>query len=95
MAGFLAGCARRIRARLGRPREAPRPYPDWEAIEAGPDWRALDEPDRRIIELALPYTMTGVAPLQALVDAVRYCVPPASRAPSPSAGSGAAARCWR
>jgi O-methyltransferase len=29
--------------------------------------------DRRIIEPALPYTMTGVARLQALIDAVRYC----------------------
>ena len=30
--------------------------------------------DRRIVERALPYTMTGAARLQALVDAVRYCV---------------------
>jgi O-methyltransferase len=30
--------------------------------------------DRRIIEAALPYTMTGVARLQALIDAVRHCV---------------------
>src|SRR5205823_746303 len=30
--------------------------------------------DRAIIEAALPYTMTGRARLQALVDAVRYCV---------------------
>jgi O-methyltransferase len=30
--------------------------------------------DRSIIERALPYTMTGPGRLQALVDAVRYCV---------------------
>jgi O-methyltransferase len=29
--------------------------------------------DRRIIERALPFTMTGARRLQALVDAVRYC----------------------
>jgi O-methyltransferase len=35
---------------------------------------ALASEDRRIVERALPYTMTGVPRLQALVDAVRYCV---------------------
>lgn len=30
--------------------------------------------DRAIVEQALPYTMTGAARLQALIDAVRYCV---------------------
>ena len=30
--------------------------------------------DRAILDAALPYTMTGVPRLQALVDAVRYCV---------------------
>lgn len=30
--------------------------------------------DRRIIERTLPYTMTGVPRLAALIDAVRYCV---------------------
>ncbi|MGH2603902.1 MAG: TylF/MycF/NovP-related O-methyltransferase, partial [Dehalococcoidia bacterium] len=30
--------------------------------------------DRRILEQALPYSMTSVARMQALVDAVRYCV---------------------
>ena len=34
----------------------------------------LTDEDRAIIERALPFTMTGVARLQALVDAVRYCV---------------------
>lgn len=34
----------------------------------------LEEADRRIVEAALPNTMTSVARLVALVDAVRYCV---------------------
>ena len=33
----------------------------------------LSDRDRRIVERALPYTMTGVPRMQALVDAVRYC----------------------
>jgi hypothetical protein len=32
-----------------------------------------DEADRRIIERAVPYSMTGSARMLALVDAVRYC----------------------
>jgi O-methyltransferase len=35
--------------------------------------RTATPQDRRIIERALPYTMTGVARLQALIDAVRHC----------------------
>jgi O-methyltransferase len=38
------------------------------------DLRHTSPADRQIIERALPYTMTGVARLQAVVDAVRYCV---------------------
>jgi O-methyltransferase len=38
-----------------------------------PDLAAIDEADRAIIERALPFTMTGVARLHALVEAVRYC----------------------
>lgn len=34
----------------------------------------LTDEDRAIVERALPFSMTGVARLQALVDAVRYCV---------------------
>jgi hypothetical protein len=34
----------------------------------------LDGADRRIVEAALPLTMTSVSRLAALVDAVRYCV---------------------
>ena len=35
---------------------------------------ALSAADRSIVERALPYTLTGVARLQAVIDAVRYCV---------------------
>ncbi len=34
----------------------------------------LSPDDRRIVEQALPFTMTGVQRLQAVIDAVRYCV---------------------
>jgi O-methyltransferase len=39
-----------------------------------PDLAGADPADRPILEQALPYTMTGVPRLQALIDAVRYCV---------------------
>jgi len=50
---------------------------------------ALSPEDRVLVERALPYTLTGVQRLQAVVDAVRYCV----RADVP----GAFAECgvWR
>jgi O-methyltransferase len=35
--------------------------------------REASDDDRRIVEAALPYTMTGAARLLALIDAVRYC----------------------
>lgn len=38
-----------------------------------PDALTTSPEDRVILERALPYTMTGRARLQALVDAVRYC----------------------
>lgn len=38
------------------------------------DLATLDPADRRIIERALPHTMTGVLRLQALITAVRYLV---------------------
>jgi hypothetical protein len=49
----------------------------------------VDEDDRRIVERALPLTLTGAARLQALVDAVRYC--------ESSGAEGAFAECgvWR
>jgi O-methyltransferase len=36
--------------------------------------RDLDERDREIVGNAMPHTLTGVARIVALVDAVRYCV---------------------
>jgi O-methyltransferase len=38
------------------------------------DLESADSPDRRIVEEALPFTMTGVPRLLAVVDSVRYCV---------------------
>ncbi len=55
--------ARARRAR--RARHAP-------AAEPAEQLAALSPADRRIIERSLPYTMTGVPRLQAVVDAVRY-----------------------
>jgi O-methyltransferase len=39
-----------------------------------PDRVTVSAEDQRIIERAMPYTMTGELRLQSLVDAVRYCV---------------------
>jgi O-methyltransferase len=58
----LAAAVRRLRPR----REA--------SGQAAGDLAGLAPEDRRIVERALPYTMTGVPRLQALLDAVRYCV---------------------
>src|SRR4051794_2462854 len=57
---------RRILGRraLGAPPAAAASWPDVSTSDA----------DRAIIERALPFTMTGPARLQALVDAVRYVV---------------------
>ena len=46
--------------------------PDEVGIEA--DLDRVERRDRAIVEQALPYTMTGVARLEALVDAVRHVV---------------------
>jgi hypothetical protein len=40
---------------------------------AGPDLSELPLADRRIVERVMPYTMTSVARIQAVIDAVRYC----------------------
>src|SRR3954451_25049748 len=50
--------------------------PRGRAAAGAPDWfgPSTTPEDRAIIEAALPHTMTGPARLQALVDAVRYCV---------------------
>ena len=44
-----------------------------EPTPAEADLGEVSAEDRPILERALPHTMTGVARLQALVDAVRYC----------------------
>src|SRR4051812_48391460 len=41
---------------------------------AGPDLSELPLADRRIVERVMPYTMTSVARIQAVIDAVRYCL---------------------
>lgn len=60
----------RLRAILGRLR---RRQADAPQLDAG-SLAAASPGDRRIIEHAIPYTMTGVPRLQALIDGVRYCV---------------------
>jgi hypothetical protein len=56
---------RRLRTALRREPARPEPEPSLDMLSAA---------DRGIVERALPYTLTGVARLQAVVDAVRYCV---------------------
>jgi O-methyltransferase len=38
------------------------------------DLESADPADRRIVEQALPFTMTGIPRLLALIDSVRYCI---------------------
>ena len=58
--------AARVRRLLADERAAP-------AAPAEDRFAGMSEADERIVRRALPYTMTGVARLQSLVDAVRYC----------------------
>ncbi len=58
---------RRLLARPAPPPAPPAAAPDPVAATTTPE-------DRRIIERASPYSMTGPQRLQALVDAVRHCV---------------------
>jgi hypothetical protein len=60
--GLIGTALRRIRR---RPPGGPAP--------ARPDLGEIDERDRAIVGRALPYTMTGVLRLDAVVQAVRYC----------------------
>jgi hypothetical protein len=64
----VRGVARRLRARVG----AERAEAERGALREQLD--GLDPSARAIVERALPYTMTGIPRLQALIDAVRYCV---------------------
>jgi hypothetical protein len=50
------------------------PGTDGNAFPAEDALAGLTDEDRVIVDRALPFTMTGVPRLQALVDAVRYCV---------------------
>jgi hypothetical protein len=59
----------RIGTALRRIRRRPAADPE----SARPDLAEIDERDRPIVERALPYTMTGVLRLDAVVQAVRYC----------------------
>ena len=64
MRGPLARALRRVRGPAALPRSPAN----------RPGSAPVDEGDAAIIARAAPYTMTGEARLQALVDAVRYCV---------------------
>ena len=57
----------RLRDRLRRSPASPAGSPPADDISG------VSEADRIVIERALPYTMTGVPRLHALIDAVRYC----------------------
>lgn len=58
-----------LRTRDGQQPEDPAPGDSTQA-----DLEALSDEDRLIVEQALPHTMTSVARLEAVIDAVRYCV---------------------
>ena len=62
----MSTALRRLIGRHGQPSEA---EPAADALLAG-----ASAEDRSIVERALPYSMTGVPRLLALIDAVRYCV---------------------
>jgi hypothetical protein len=47
---------------------------DGKAPDITADMSGLSPADEAIVRRAMPYTMTGVARLQALIDAVRYCL---------------------
>ncbi|HEX2234343.1 MAG TPA: TylF/MycF/NovP-related O-methyltransferase [Thermoleophilaceae bacterium] len=61
-----------IRRLLGR--RGGGPPAEASGLGKAPDLGLLSAADRRVIERALPLTMTGAARLLALIDAVRYCV---------------------
>lgn len=59
--------------RLLRPGRGPDPARPGEDPRVA-DLEGLDAADRRVIERALPYTMTSVMRLRAVVDSVRHCL---------------------
>ena len=60
--------------RRGRPPERYEDLPEGLRELTRRELEAVDPDDRLIVEQALPFTMTGVSRLLALVDSVRYCV---------------------
>jgi O-methyltransferase len=58
-----------LRKRLARRRAGEDPQP-----HAAPELDALSAEDRAIVEGVLPYTMTGVMRVLALIEATRYCI---------------------
>lgn len=63
---LLSSARRRLRRREGAPPPGPPP--------PTPEERTASPADLRIIDAARPYTITGTARIQALIDSVRYCV---------------------
>jgi O-methyltransferase len=64
-----------LRDRLPLWRRSPRqPAEEPTSVPFERELEVISERDRPIVERALPFTMTGIPRLQALVDAVRYCV---------------------
>ena len=61
----------RLRRQAPEPGQTPDPLPPEVELADLPD---LTVAERRIIERVRPYTMTGVARIAAMIDAVRYCV---------------------
>jgi O-methyltransferase len=66
----LSVASRRLNAALRRLRGKPGVDP----LAAELYLKTMEPRDRRIVERSLPYTMTGVPRLMALIEAVRYCV---------------------
>jgi hypothetical protein len=65
---------RRLRGRAVRAAPAQTPAPTLEPEQHQALLDTLNPADRAIVAQAVPYTMTGVPRLAALVDAVRHCV---------------------
>jgi O-methyltransferase len=67
MSGLPQRAVRLAKSKLAPERGAEHPEP-------GDELAGLSPVDRAIVERSLPYTMTGVPRLQALIDSVRYVV---------------------
>jgi O-methyltransferase len=69
----LRRAARSVRERLGGSTNTG-PNPAGSIQAADRDLEAIDQGDRRLVEQVMPRTLTSVPRLQALIDAVRYCM---------------------